>query len=1306
VQDISVVKELRSPGTPLFLFECVLPSGVEFYWSTHAPTVGGQVYEARVLSHSPIEYRCGGGEAAPFVPTVTLTLANADHALSTLMMSQQWKGSRIRIRFVVYDLDLAVQASNAIEILQGVVSAADDADHETIRLTIANRAGTSRAQLPARRIQRRCAWLFPRTVEERQAAAEGGRYSPFHGCGYSPDVVGGVGNTSNGDVFVECSYTKDACAERGMFDLDSMGRPTKRFSGFEYVPLSKIVRGYGEQRREAQPVVSPEDASGAVIPIVYGTAWTEAILVLAQSDGNLLRGEAVLCEGPIAGVIKVVVNGVELASGVAGADMTGTGWYNVISLGGRTGAFNEEFFGGATVGGGDPNAGLARISIAIPEAEGSGSRIRKIQVLVQGAVLPIYQPTGAYAGESYTSNPAWVLLDLLRRSGYKETELDIASFAGSAAICGSTVSTVDRQGRTFLEPLADCNLLLRTPTPVGEVLSAVQAGAGLLLRVGRDGRIECIHESPISVQQPVAPPGSNAVEALQGGWPAYEFGDGTGGFGGIALSASREPSLRVYSRSHSDSSNQVTVDFLDPHNEYVSDTFTLTDVDDVIQVGQEVKSRLFAAGVTGEAQAHRLCRRFLDRKLRGNLYAEFQTSIKAALLRPGDLITLSIASAGLTRQLFRVLSVAPGFNGERVGIVAQWHEDSWYEVDGLMVVNPLSAQVEMESGEPRPLLGDEVEGASGFRHSVQEQAVDLSDGTQLVQLAIGFTEPKADGVTLHGRPSVARVASIVPGGGTWAGPKTLYYAISTEDGAGVETVISATAHAVIPMGVSGAGVRVSGIRAGGGAVSMNVYRGGDPWQLRRIATGVPVSGEFTDAGLTELLAGPPDVHYRKAVSEWRSEYLPPMPVSLGDATTVTVADAVLAPDALKGKTVRVQSGTGSGQERLISGNSAGVITLASSWHTIPDATSSVCIVESGWQVGGNSRTSPCALGVPAQEGAAVHLRVFGVNSRGGQSRKDLAKITRHVVGSGGSTGLDVAVPPAPTFGLTVRDGGYAVAGGIGFPTLENTSSISAGVLQLFYLDEVDGVTVGVLSAAIDSEDEALTFEGPVSVEVGQVLMVGGELVRCTQTTSAQTTVPVERGVLGGASVSHAVGIPVRRIEQVTQTFAVPRGFFGSVGSGDFEHAVAMSSSRVVAATLAFLNRKGFSEAGVVNLTSLAGQGLRVLQGGQIVLQVSGYLIIQTSATPPVVVEHARSIREVFAVVDEAPLGTPLVLRVRRNAETLCELTIAPEANVSNVVSGLVLPALAPMDRIALDVVSLGVGEGTFPGRNLTVSIRL
>ena len=48
------------------------------------------------------------------------------------------------------------------------------------------------------------------------------------------------------------------------------------------------------------------------------------------------------------------------------------------------------------------------------------------------------------------------------------------------------------------------------------------------------------------------------------------------------------------------------------------------------------------------------------------------------------------------------------------------------------------------------------------------------------------------------------------------------------------------------------------------------------------------------------------------------------------------------------------------------------------------------------------------------------------------------------------------------------------------------------------------------------------------------------------------------------------------------------------------------------------------------------EGLRTLAGGQLSIQVEGYLAMQTDAAPPLVVEDALAARDMFAVVSEAP----------------------------------------------------------------------
>src|ERR1017187_3002325 len=101
---IEDLKELECPQTPLFLIESTLTSGDVYYWSTHGVTVAGNVYQARVLQHNLFEMRSSSDDASDGLAKVSLTLANADAYLSPIERTIGWKGARITIRFVFYDL--------------------------------------------------------------------------------------------------------------------------------------------------------------------------------------------------------------------------------------------------------------------------------------------------------------------------------------------------------------------------------------------------------------------------------------------------------------------------------------------------------------------------------------------------------------------------------------------------------------------------------------------------------------------------------------------------------------------------------------------------------------------------------------------------------------------------------------------------------------------------------------------------------------------------------------------------------------------------------------------------------------------------------------------------------------------------------------------------------------------------------------------------------------------------------------------------------------------------------------------------
>ena len=68
----------------------------------------------------------------------------------------------------------------------------------------------------------------------------------------------------------------------------------------------------------------------------------------------------------------------------------------------------------------------------------------------------------------------------------------------------------------------------------------------------------------------------------------------------------------------------------------------------------------------------------LNRAIAGNTFIEFETSVKALGLMPGDLITVTYLKENLERTPFRITKIAPGGSFRTATITAQFHDDAWY----------------------------------------------------------------------------------------------------------------------------------------------------------------------------------------------------------------------------------------------------------------------------------------------------------------------------------------------------------------------------------------------------------------------------------------------------------------------------------------------------------------------------------------------------------------------------------------------------------------------------------------------------
>ncbi|MEJ5367172.1 MAG: hypothetical protein WHT08_02565, partial [Bryobacteraceae bacterium] len=120
----------------------------------------------------------------------------------------------------------------------------------------------------------------------------------------------------------------------------------------------------------------------------------------------------------------------------------------------------------------------------------------------------------------------------------------------------------------------------------------------------------------------------------------------------------------------------------------------------------------------------------------------------------------------------------------------------------------------------------------------------------------------------------------------------------------------------------------------------------------------------------------------------------------------------------------------------------------------------------------------------------------------------------------------------------------------------------------------------------------------------------------------------------------------------------------------------------------------------------ADGGLRTMVGGQYTFQYDGELAVTSNLSPPIIVESTRAVRDVQAHLEQAPLGGTAVIRLFVDDEPYAELTIPPGSQDSDAVSCFDRPPLLEGARIRAAVVSVATGANSYPGRGLTVTVRL
>jgi Putative phage tail protein len=1308
MNSIYQTKELQVIDSPILLFDCLLSDGTVEHWSTQSVSMASVQYRGRVGKHSLFEFQTALGQGVDSMPKVVIDLANADSHFSELERSSGFKGAKLIVSFVFMDLKLGNPTTDSIVVFQGIVNSPDLITETTFRLSAVNRLSSQRVFLPKIQIQRRCVWEFPATLDQRTEASTGGtdgRFSRFYSCGYSPDVPGGSGNLNNGVPFTSCGFTRTDCEARGMFNHDSSNRTTARFSGVEFVPSTITVRTAGESGTHLSPVSINEARYNDFVPLIYGTAWFQPEIVFARNDGNLTRMEVLLGTGRVSSVYKVLVNDIDIPAGQAGVNMTGTGWYNVVSFGDRTGAFNLDFSDSSNRPLGDPYGSMAFLSVVVPNRISNGTSLPNIQVLIDGIQVRTFQADGTFIADVFSRNPAWIIFDVLMRSGWKLDEIDISSFVRTAVYCDEQIQTVDPNGNPISVARFQCNLVLQARRSFGDVLRGIRNSSRLFFTFGPDGLLQVNVENTLALQQPTLPPGSNATNSYNDGWPAYEFGDGTGGLSGILRNPDGSSSLRLSSKTSSDSPNRFSVEFQDAFNEYQQDSFSIVDADDVARAGQEVAVTLNALGLPNYDQAARILKFNLLRSVQGNLIAEFQTSVKALGLFPGNIITITYLKEGFERQPFRILKIAPGSNYRTATITAQIHNDDWYSDDsGENGSGRRLASVGL--GLPRPIAGTTADSDGTLQFAISESTAQQADGSATLMATVGYAVARSVSASAPGVPLVSLIANVQTTGGTVPGGQTLYYALSSVDGDGNEGSLSFVVRAFIPAGTDTNEVLLTDLSFPSAAVSFHVYRGPNPSELYRIASNVPSGDQFSDTGLANLAILPPDPNFDHANFYWRLELQSEIGATTQSATTIGNGTLQMAPNTYRGAIVRISKGGGAQQERAIVSNTATVLTIDSPWSILPDSSSSFVIAQTGFQFGATSNSTEVQFPIPDRPGAVIEISGRSANSHDVECPYELSPLTRWQIGGTGIGTSDTTVPAQPVFGvsLSTTQGGTIDLGPVGFPDLSETRTVSAGTYTFHYYDELGGPPAVSLQTGIGDSDQSLLLSASSMAEVDSFIQMEQEILQVTGISADELTLQVNRGMHGSPAAAHEAGstlVYVLSNRVVTVPFI--RNFFGTPASGNWTYSLPFPNVRIASAELFVTNSQGNSPIASGALTDNLDAGLRTLSGGQYSFQVAGFLAVQTGAAPDISVEGPHAIRDVFAIVKTPPTDAAIIINVNVNEVLLCSLTIPATAESSEAVSGLLLPALRTDDRLSMDLISVGQ---TIPGSDLTVVIRV
>lgn len=594
-------------------------------------------------------------------------------------------GALVDVKLVLYNPATGTCTPDSYFIFSGICDPATWANN-ALSITARSIYDLTRQTLPYMPVQRQCPKNFPATYSQRLDGA-GNPFSIYYDCGYSPDIPGGVGNAG----FTSCGYTRPDCHARGMFSQDSQGRNTSRFGADEWIPPATWK---SKSYTQAKTIIGINNANpgkwGRWFPLSFGTAWISPVTMNGVGDANYSSWESAcgygdynLPEGGIygTGVQKVVVNGSNVPQYNQTSDLlfrwyaSGTGSRNGYILPASTPIYE---------GGGDPHGSVLIIRPIVYQTVQNSASNPNIQVLTSRAV-PVYTSPGQWHWER-TSVLAWIVLEILRLSRPDlYAKIDIQSVIDYSYLCGGLVNYQRADGTPGQHMRYGAGLAIQDEVSVAQVIEGLKINGRLLIVPDQNGNIRFQAKQTVADQQWYSPLGSND----SAGYPSvHKEGGPATGYSAYTFDVSNiiENTARLTVDPIAQLPNVLTCSLTDSDNSFIPDSVSVADLDAFNRVGKKVPSTIQALGFLWADSCYRSARTRLAETWRanptknatGSYKFQFQTTVRAAHLKRGDICRISWPQWGLDPCWIRISGIAPTENYNRVTISANYHVDDFY----------------------------------------------------------------------------------------------------------------------------------------------------------------------------------------------------------------------------------------------------------------------------------------------------------------------------------------------------------------------------------------------------------------------------------------------------------------------------------------------------------------------------------------------------------------------------------------------------------------------------------------------------